>query len=86
MNKNTKASGYCLDTQEERRLLRLQIMGLGGLSLASKESGMNYWRLSRLLNGWVTPTKKDMTLLTEYLRKGRSIFETGLLQKNVAAD
>ena len=60
------------------KYLKLKLQGTGGMWLAAKETGINYFRLSRIVNGWVTPKDSELALLEEYLReRTKKILELG---------
>lgn len=35
----------------------------GTLRMASKESGINYYRISQIVNGWITPKPEELVAL-----------------------
>jgi hypothetical protein len=58
--------------RSERVLFRFKIQGSGGFSRASKITGIGYWRLSRILNGWLEPTREEYHLLKDYIARETS--------------
>ena len=56
----------------ELTTLRLKMMGLGGLSKAAAGMKINYWRLSRILNGWILPTEEELQTFQGYIEAGFS--------------
>lgn len=64
----TELSPVEFEDRELRNRLRLQIMGLGGVSAASKKTAISYWRLSRILNGWVIPNGEEIRRIAAHLR------------------
>ena len=52
----------CFETENGREDLRLMLMGKGGLSLAARVMGISNTKLSRLLNGWIAPSEKDLPI------------------------
>jgi hypothetical protein len=35
----------------------------GTLRMAAVKTGINYYRLSQIVNGWVTPTQEEISIL-----------------------
>lgn len=56
-----------LKTEAGRKKAKLQIMGAGGLGLASVKTGIRYWRLSRILNGWLDAKEIEIEKLREFV-------------------
>ena len=49
------------------KLLRFQLIALGGIGYAARAAGISPWRLSRILNGWAKLTTADVEALTNYI-------------------
>lgn len=67
MRRNKRDLLQIWQNENNRRQVRLKIMGLGGLSKAAKEIGVSYWRLSRVINGWLQPTKAELEKIEKYI-------------------
>lgn len=65
-NEQTEGRLFGHPVTEEMRKLRDRIRGLGGQQALAQGTSISYQRLSRILNGWITPNAEEQRLILQY--------------------